>query len=321
MAVLTRSAVLHIGTEKTGSTALQNALVRGRPELRVQGFQHPAIDFHALVLALSKGRSDALVESTLATLKAEVEASPPETVFLLSSEFCHSRLTTVEAAANLLNLLSAAGLGPWRIVVYFRDQCSLFESSHAEGVKAGMRWTYQDQLSEYSGYYSHRRIAERWRDAGRRLDPPATLSIHSYNRRAKGVVRHFLGEAGLPRPENLDVDRSDNVRSSRAVTETVRHALGLADGLTVEESTAFYTWLAPLDPRPVLPSMPPEMREAIKVTFGPENLAMCAEFGLDPQEFSACAPSDPPDLKPLDADDLVRMLLKSFRSRQEPRRP
>ena len=159
-----RRCILHIGTEKTGTTSLQRSLALNREALMAQGVFVPASlappdpegainhsDLAALALAdwrlddplrLARGITDApslarFRAQAAAALASECATVPPfcDTI-LLSSEHCHSRIQLLHEVAALHGFLA-----PWverfTVLVYLRPQHELAMSQHAMHLLAG----------------------------------------------------------------------------------------------------------------------------------------------------------------------------------------
>lgn len=308
--------ILHIGTEKTGTTALQTILFRNRAALLERGISYPTgrLAHHQLVNCVAhpsratEKLTEAEKQDCFHQLRAELSGLLPGSKVVVSSELCHSRLDSADAAQLLLHL-AESGARVERIIVYFRDQCSLLESSYAEGVSAGLQWTHASQL-EARFYYSHRQVTNRWLEAARVLVPPPEISVYSYSKHRSSLAEHFLRVIGVADTAGLDLSVVANARGSRAVIETVKRALASDTSLS---GYAFAAWLKHIDPRPVRSFLDAAMRERVDHEFSDENRVMCKEFGLDPDDFPACAACSDIDDNPLDVEDLTRMLISAFR--------
>jgi hypothetical protein len=153
--------VLHIGTEKTGSTSIQQFLGNNRSNLARAGFFLPkslspykVVANHEVLTtyALDAGKinddlrraagvvsPDAVVPYRArvdAELKREIEAAAPADTLLLSNEHCHSRLTSVDEIKTLKDWLGKFAR-QFRIVVYLRPQHDLAISLYDQALKAG----------------------------------------------------------------------------------------------------------------------------------------------------------------------------------------
>jgi hypothetical protein len=186
-----RRCVLHLGTEKTGSTSLQRFLALNREQLLEQGVFVPVSlvppdaagglnhsDLVALALAdwrlddtlrRARGIADAaglarFRAGSTAALAAELSTSPMDcATLLLSSEHCHSRMLLLHEIAALQGFLA-----PWverfELIVYLRPQHELALS------QAAMRLLDGDAAApplsaaakENPAYFDYARLLARW---------------------------------------------------------------------------------------------------------------------------------------------------------------
>lgn len=129
---------LHIGTHKTGTTALQQTLAENREQLVQQGFLYPQAGWHQFAqhfLAFEKkgqvntGMS-AEVEGVWEALREQIDAFPGSDIIISSEEF--STLIEAETLAAL-----QAELADYRVKVYLylRRQDAIFESIYNQQTK------------------------------------------------------------------------------------------------------------------------------------------------------------------------------------------
>ena len=157
--------LLHIGSEKTGTTSIQHWAAANRAPLAARGILYPASpgerpnprpepNHVGLALAVSErarrpdllgmlGLPDAAAAAALAPrlerrLAEEIAASGCHTL-LLSNEHLSSRLREEEEVAALRVLVERAAGGPaeWRVVLYHRRQDEMIQSIHAMRVLGG----------------------------------------------------------------------------------------------------------------------------------------------------------------------------------------
>ncbi len=133
-----RRLIFHIGTEKTGTTSIQEMLARNQAALARQGFHvatclggpnHKYLAIYAgseaatrdLCAGVPGGR--AAVQATLpARLRAEVEALPPHIyTVIFSGEHCHGRLASAAEIRRLQDLTTPL-FAAVTILVYLRRQ-------------------------------------------------------------------------------------------------------------------------------------------------------------------------------------------------------
>jgi hypothetical protein len=155
---MTKAATLtlHIGTEKTGTSTLQNLLLKNQPALQASGLLYPksifmptmrthlGLVFYATGAnsAMKKGREtlgkddiEAYNSTLISKLQAEIAAAGCPHV-LMSSEHISSRLRKPSDVKRLM-----AGLGQLadsiNMVVYIRPQYDLYASQYSTKIKGG----------------------------------------------------------------------------------------------------------------------------------------------------------------------------------------
>lgn len=154
-----RRLILHIGTEKTGTSSVQRFLLLNRPWLAAQGFHTPrcladAAGNHSWLplLAYDDERIDDLTRRWLPAggdrrariaaqaeaLRREVEAQP-EGTWIFSSEHLQSRLTTDREIARLRQRLEPL-FDSITLVLYLRAPLATAVSLWSTGVQCGHPW-------------------------------------------------------------------------------------------------------------------------------------------------------------------------------------
>lgn len=150
-------AIVHIGTEKTGTTSIQNFLYQNRKKLRKSGFHFLQCAGHknnrALpAYCLNDSRPDDFFrdlgltaledrirykEQFIKEFEKELATLPKHTqAVVISSEHFHSRIRTEEEMDNVYKLLSAY-FDDIEIVCYLRDQVSTCTSYYSTALKSG----------------------------------------------------------------------------------------------------------------------------------------------------------------------------------------
>lgn len=186
-------AILHIGTEKTGTSTLQIFLQANRARLNANGFHYPAfpgstqqtklaayaqedreIDDLRIDLGIRDARSlSAFRERFEADARAEVAAHPDKT-FIMSSEHCSSRLNGPPSVSRLKGLLDQL-FDEVEIAVYLRRQDQVAVSLYSTFLKYGAvrdsvlpdphtepgRWDYRNMLSFWEGAFGRERVHPR----------------------------------------------------------------------------------------------------------------------------------------------------------------
>jgi len=158
MRVLFKSCILHIGTEKTGTTSIQAMLVDNRAALRAQGFYVPTsmgkgehVDLVNIVVESGKKFSrrkalglktpeqvDAFKEKRRRKIMAELEgAAQPDRTLIISSERFFSTLTFEEELDALRDILRSC-CAQVEIVCYLRPQHEFAQSIYSTLLRNGI---------------------------------------------------------------------------------------------------------------------------------------------------------------------------------------
>jgi len=209
--------ILHIGTEKTGTTTLQRFLRTNRDRLRRQGLLVPTAAGIENQSGLAVGsylenRRDDLTAQWQANDEGDIhrfrlrlrDALIAEITgcgagrLIFSSEHLQSRLTATEEIASLRLFLEAIGVGPVEVVVYLRRPAdilnslssTLFRNGHHMPCPPGPDHHYLQNLC------NHRGTIERWRAGfGREAVRPRLYSTRVFV--GGSILDDFSAVAGI----------------------------------------------------------------------------------------------------------------------------
>lgn len=179
-----RKAILHIGTEKTGTSTLQTFLSRNRERLNANGFHYPrfagAINHTRLgaYAAADEVRDDLRIDigvtdaEALAAFRSRLDAEAAEEVaahpgrtFVFSNEHCSSRLTTPAEIARLRDFL-ARHFDEVTVTVYLRRQDMVAVSLYSTLLKfGGDRREILPDPSLRPDYWDYGSLLARWAQA------------------------------------------------------------------------------------------------------------------------------------------------------------
>lgn len=181
-----KRAILHIGTEKTGTTSIQKFLFENRSKLCASGLLFPAsagfISNQRLVvygkkapeqdlagpsldvtdaIALSQWKEQFVMEHCSEVLAFQARHVDDSTV-IYSAEHLQSRLTTVDEIKRIAHLLRPL-FDEVRILVYLRRQDRYALSAHSTSVRGGDPNMFAfERLNAVGPYYNYRMLLERW---------------------------------------------------------------------------------------------------------------------------------------------------------------
>jgi len=250
--------LLHIGTEKTGTTLLQDWLYANRAALSDRGvclsdvlettnnrklaayFQGYLDDYHQARTIADEAACAAFFEGFEAAFAREVaEARDRHHTMIITSEHFHSRVTDPQRVAALKRFLDGH-FERIKVVCYFREQADMLQSLYS----TAMRVSHTTSMTEFlrsipDDYCDFDAIARRWSEAFGREH----CDFRIYDRRAfegGDLRKDFLGRLFEPMPaEGLDfaIDRSNESLSAlelalyRRVNERVPYWNATAGGV------------------------------------------------------------------------------------------
>lgn len=188
-----RSIHLHIGTHKTGSSALQRYLVLNRGALAAEGFHvpPPGTGNHSLAnhrglarLGKAKTKDGEFSWSELAAYLPTVDGD-----VVLSAEDLEGRLANPRHTAFVSEFVRNLGVR-LNVIVYLRDQPGYFNSRYGQSVR-------QFECAEDFDTYLSANIGALWFDYPRLLRPlmadkTITLDVRSYERARKDIGADFV---------------------------------------------------------------------------------------------------------------------------------
>lgn len=248
-----KNILLHIGTEKTGTTTLQLWLARNRATLKSDGFLYPvspgeqnhiglsvyAGEFKRVRdLCLSQRLPDNDAKASWSRDFAEklhqeiLDFEGPNVI--LSNEHCWSRLADEDSLGRLHDLLSPIAEN-FKILCYFRPQHELLWSGYSTRLKSGYTEPFVVPSKFVEKQFRYFEVVQHWA----RIFGRASLELKVYDRArlARGVLEREFGDfAGFSGPlrEKLVEVSSQNVKLDARHQEFLRlfnrHVPFFADG-------------------------------------------------------------------------------------------
>jgi len=223
--------LLHIGTEKTGTTLLQDWLYANREALSAQGiclsglldvpnnrklaayFQGEPDDYHQAHRIVDPDACAAFFAGFEQALAEEIAAlGERHHTMVITSEHFHSRVRTPGAVTALRDYLDAR-FDEVKVVCYFREQADMLLSLYSTAMRVSHATTFEEFQRQFLApgeyYCDFEQIADRWAGAFGR----ERCDFRLYDRRAfvdGDIRRDFV--ACLFRP--LDDGALDYARDS-----------------------------------------------------------------------------------------------------------
>jgi len=227
--------VFHIGTHKTGTTALQNQLFRNRKLLERQGVIYPEVGIgpshsghHELAWAAA-GQSHRLKKSNASAIfekaRFAIETAGDQTVVFSSEEFGNLSPKLIEKMGAELGIESA------NIVVYFRNQIDYLIAQYKQHIKqfeTRYTGTLLDYIVEFNilNRMSYAALVSGWAN----IFGKESINIRVYDRAdlVKGdIVEDFCQvielDSGVLKNDTKD-NSSDNKSISDFAAEVLRYA-------------------------------------------------------------------------------------------------
>lgn len=180
-----KRAILHIGTEKTGTTSIQKFLFENRIKLGANGMLFPASagyisNQNLVVYGKQAPESDLAPPSLDVSNAAELTAwkgqfaqehcsevlafqeRHQDSTLIYSAEHLQSRLTTVSEIKRIARLLRPL-FDQIDVLVYLRRQDLYALSAHSTSVRGGKQQSFSFETINAQGpYYDYRLLLENW---------------------------------------------------------------------------------------------------------------------------------------------------------------
>lgn len=226
--------ILHIGTEKTGTTSLQTFFTLNQNRLSDHGIWYPhseSLDYchrnahFPLAAALLQKCPDFVTREKhfdanrlYATLLDDFDARK-EGVLLLSAEHFSSRCSHPERLSALRMLFRDY---PVDIIVYVRPQHEMLLSAYSTYLRSGgqkslekvskEKWLKRDAI-----YFNHLRLIERWWQAfGQEA---VNIRLFQQSKSGNELFRDFLSFCGVPWINNMKQPNRENTTISKELAE------------------------------------------------------------------------------------------------------
>lgn len=235
---------LHIGTEKTGTTLIQDFLhlnaeklkARGLGYLRSAGYPN---NMWAVIAAYDLDRRDRWTESRKVTSDQEMQELQQSIVegmreelsqmkigsIVLSSEHIQSRLTRRSEIERLKIILEGLGVTSFSVIVYLRDPIEVAASLYSTAVKSGStneRPSLPSSL-DYAQICNHQVTIENFKAVFNNEEDYFIIRLFVKNElKNRSVLNDFLSILGIEDVSCFDAPAAENKSLSGLGVELLR---------------------------------------------------------------------------------------------------
>lgn len=235
-----RSIILHIGTEKTGTTAIQHCCASQKSILADAGILYPVtpgrgnhvgLTYFAAsdsdrppsphMIGITRAEAPAYRARFMDLLQQEIIDSRCETV-LLSSEHLSSRLHNPLSVTKLIDSLRELA-DDVRVVVYLRPQYELMPSSYSTSIKAGATSVIRGPKGVKQHFYNYDKMLRIWENAVGRSNMRVRRFGKNYFKDGN-LIADFFDAAGIEVPPRMKMDKVLNSALDAYTVEFLRLA-------------------------------------------------------------------------------------------------
>ncbi len=305
--------VLHIGTEKTGTTSIQHFMSQNRQALLGQGVLYPHIgqrkDAHFdLVNALHPLDNNGKYMEFLAPVNdtslhlwdklAQCIKAHPNKTIVLSAEHFSSRLRE-KALAFMRDFFKQQDIEP-EIVIYLRPQADYIESSYSTEIKAGSPKVFPKVMEQYQSQplrYDYKKLIDLWSE----FFGKKALKLIPYEKSSIGddIRLSFLGMLGVTDSSSFDFSQEKlNEKWSNPMLEFARIANARMQHIVGQERHDFMAFAQQLIDSELQPQRTRLMTQAqydeVVAFYEESNRQLCDEYGLGRETLFIDIPKNVP---------------------------
>ncbi|TXH68670.1 MAG: hypothetical protein E6Q83_13210 [Thiothrix sp.] len=309
---------LHIGTEKTGTTLIQEFLHLNAEQLERVGLVYlrsagyPNNKWLALA-AFDVDRRDRwtvdkkvntnedmldLQTRLAAEIQMELASKQPKSV-VFSSEHFQSRLTRINEIKRLKEILISLGFNSFSVIVYLRDPLELASSLYSTAIKMGNTAALRPSLPtapNYKDLCDHQATIERFSQVFTAQD--SQLIVRLFERtelKNQSVLDDFLALLGLDQLDGFVMPKAENKSLSNLGLALLRRVNAQIPNLNEKDSILMRAQVIAKFERYFTEDryvMPPEVHKAYEQAFKDSNEWVRARF------FSSRASLFKPNTRP-----------------------
>lgn len=299
-----RRVMLHIGTEKTGSTAIQSFLASNREALAQQGYLYsriPNATNHTAMVAfavdaekdLDLHRHNKVTPATQSAFREEVSRQLSSEldsghIVTISNEHLSSKANDSVEIERVATLFAELG-AEVDVIIYLRRLVPMMEASYSTFVKywRTQPFVFRQEVDRQARYDLHA-LVERWEAAF-----PGRVHVRLYREEWKQqpseLLRDFLEALGIDvRDDFIVPERSENPSLAREATELLRLInVALASAKTPTKGMVRHQFIREAEKGSIGPPFALTAEESAEVMsiYGPSIEALRSRIGDEPVDY------------------------------------
>jgi hypothetical protein len=233
--------MLHIGTEKTGTSTLQMLAAVNRKLLLANGVCYPLLpgdtshvglaiyaadpnrgnSLHAILGLRTRAAVAEFRDNFLERLGQEIDASGCDTI-LLSNEHLSSRASRPEHVLRIVQGLRTIA-EEIRVFIYLRPQYELIVSGYSQAVKSGRTEPIDTGLSVTNHYFNYDRMLSYWESAV----GIESITVRRFLKQqfvGGSLINDFFATLGIVLPPDIVIPPNRNISLDAETVEFLRCA-------------------------------------------------------------------------------------------------
>lgn len=214
--------ILHIGTHKTGTTALQRFMAHNQAQLLDRGIAYPLIDSGQGVANQHSDLAFAIREAPdkarliCETMVTDIQRQGVEQLILSGEEFCYMRDKHMDLVQEIFPI------PPSEIIIYFRNIYDYLLASIIERAKRGRAFMRPRNFFANTAFtLNYNALITRWQSTF----PDAHITIRNYEKEKSNLLRNFARPFGIE--DLIDNTNTDKERESSNPSPTLAFAMDM----------------------------------------------------------------------------------------------
>ena len=308
-----KQLLIHIGTHKTGTTAIQNALRANRKLLAQNGCAYVDEAYELSRRLKEPGLAGSEFVAVKNKFNDLVNRVSGNRVIFSSEQFAGTILKNYTdssfIAERLKDIFPEHSIS---VIVYFRRQDRFIESAYAQFIQQGQSWSF-DRFRDFADFYKFdwNIVVDNYRQYFQSVD------VHIYDRSkltGSDVVTDFFSWLGLPVDRRLRIIRGSNYSSSRTAVTVARVGNDYLDDAAKQLLGVILQSRDSRQPYDDNTYFSTQERKALLAHYRAANQKLAVATGADLEEpFPHIPVADPPGMETttmaVDTDAAVRLLI------------